>query len=44
MPLNHILHMFRAIWKHSIFDIWKPIEKIKLFNPPFSCNLSPKHV
>ena len=33
MPLNHISHMFRAIWKHYIFDIWNPIKKIKLFNP-----------
>ena len=44
MPLDHILQVFRAIWKYQNFDIWKPIEKIKLFNPPFTSNLSPKHV
>ena len=44
MPLDHISQVLRAMWKHYIFDIWKPIEKIKLFNPPFTRNLSPKHV
>ena len=44
MALNHISHVFRAIWKHYIFEIWKPIEKINLFNHSFTCILSPKHV
>ena len=44
MPFNYISHMFRAIWKHKIFEIWKPIENNKLFNARFTCNLSPKHV
>ena len=44
MPLNHISQVFRAIWKHQIFVIWKPMERIKLFNPPSTCNPSPKHV
>ena len=26
----------------KVFNIWKPIEKIKLFSNPFACNLSPK--
>ena len=30
--------------KAQIFEIRKPIEKIKLFNAPFTCNLSPKQV
>ena len=30
--------------KELDFNIETPIEKIKLFNPPFNCNLSPKHV
>ena len=42
MPLDHISHVFRAIWKNQIFNIWKPIKKIKLFNP-FTYRLSPKH-
>ena len=28
MPLDHISHVFRAIWKNYSFNIWKPIEKI----------------
>ena len=44
MTLNHILQVFWATWKHYIFDIWKPIEKIQLFNPPFFSNFSPKYV
>ena len=42
MPLDHISHAFRAIWKKEIFKIWKPIEKIKLFNPPFYLQLKSK--
>ena len=42
--MDHILHIFRAIWKYKIFNIWKPIEKNKLFSPSFACNFSPKHV
>ena len=44
MPLDHIPRVFRAIWKNKIFNIWKPIEKIKLFNPPFTDSLSPKNI
>ena len=44
MPLDQNSHVFRAIWKNLIFNIWKSIEKIKLFNPPFTYNLSTKHV
>ena len=36
MPLNHILQVLKAIWK--------PIEKIQLFNPLFTSNFSPKYV
>ena len=42
--LDHISHVFKAIWKNYIFNIWQPIEKIELFSPPFTCNYSPKHV
>ena len=28
IPLDHIWHVFTAIWKNSIFNILKPIEKI----------------
>ena len=31
MPLDHISHVFRAIWKNYIFNILKPIEKIMYF-------------
>ena len=44
MPLDHNSHVFTAIWKNWDFNTGKPIEKIKLFNPPFTYNLSPKHV
>ena len=44
MPLEYISHAFWAIWKNYIFNIWKPIEKIKLLNPIFTYSLSPKHV
>ena len=44
MPLDHISHVFTAIWKNYIFNIRKQIEKIKLFNPLFTYNLSPKQV
>ena len=44
MPLEHIPHAFWAIWKNYIFNIWKPIETIKLLNLTFTYNLSPKHV
>ena len=27
VPLAHIWHVFRAIWKNYHFTIWKPIEK-----------------
>ena len=39
MSLNHISHVLRAIWKNWIFNIWKQLKKIKLFNPPFTYNL-----
>ena len=35
-------HMFKTILKYYIFNILKPIEKIKLFNSPFTYNVSPK--
>ena len=44
MPLGHISHEFRAICKNRIFGIWKQIDSMKLFNPPFTYDLSPKHV
>ena len=44
MPFDHYSYMLRAIWKKQIFNIWKPIEKTKLFNPPSTYNLSPKQV
>ena len=46
MQLHNILHVFKAICKKKnlILNIWKQIEKIKLFNPLFSCDLSPNHV
>ena len=44
MPLDHISHKFRAIFKNKIFNVKANIETIKLFNPPFSCDLSTKHV
>ena len=44
IPLNHISYEFRAISKYKIFNIRKPIEKIRFFSSPFGCNLSPKHV
>ena len=28
IPLDRILHVFTAIWKNYILNIWKPIEKI----------------
>ena len=27
-PVAHILHVFTAVWKNYIINIWKPIEKI----------------
>ena len=27
MPLDHVSHVFRAIWKNNIFNLCKPIEK-----------------
>ena len=44
MPLDHNSHVYKAIWKKEIVNIWKPIEKIKLFNPPFTFNLGQKTV
>ena len=41
------LHFSRIQIHLKVLDFsyyWKPIQKIKLFNPPFACNLSPKHV
>ena len=43
MPLDHNLHVFTTILKNWIFSVWKPIEKIKLFNLSFTYNLSLKH-
>ena len=43
MPLDYILQVFRAIWKNSIFNIWKSIEKLKLYNHSFAYNSNPKH-
>ena len=43
MLLDHISHVLTAILENKIFNIWKPIKKIKLFKP-FTCNLSPKHI
>ena len=40
MPLDHVLHVFRAISKNSIINMSKPVKKIKLFNPPFTHNLN----
>ena len=44
MPLDHISYMFRlqSNLNKTGFLIWKPIEKIKLLNPPLTCDLSPK--
>ena len=28
IPSDHISHVFTAIWKNLIFNIWKPIKKI----------------
>ena len=28
IPLDHIPHVFIAIWKNQTFNIWNPIEKI----------------
>ena len=43
--LDEILHVFRAIWKNTIFKIWKPVEKIKLSlsSLSFTFRSSPKH-
>ena len=40
------IHFTRVLsyMKELHFNIWKPIEKIKLLNPTFTYNLSPKHV
>ena len=43
MPLDHILHVFRAFEKPD-FEYLNAIQKIELFNPPFTCYLSQKHV
>ena len=42
MPLDHNSQVIRAIWKNKIFNIWKPIEKNELINPPFIYNFSEK--
>ena len=36
--------MFQSYLKELDFNVWKPIKKIKLFDPPFTCNISPNHV
>ena len=28
IPLDHISHVFTAVWNSLIFNIWKPIEQI----------------
>ena len=44
MPLDHISHAFKAIWKNKIFNIWKQVEKINLFDPSFTYNLILKDI
>ena len=44
MPLDHTLHMFRAFERTKVFNIGTPSEKLESFNPPFTYNLSQKHV
>ena len=43
MPLEYIPHVFRVISKKKILAFESQIEKIELFNPPFTYNLSSKH-
>ena len=46
IPLDHILHLFRA----TVFEITRfftfesQLKKLSYSSPPFACNLSPKHV
>ena len=42
--VGNILHVFSAIENNQIFQIWKPIEKIKLVSLPFTYRSNPKHV
>ena len=44
IPLDHILHVSEPIESTGFLIFESQLKKIKLFSPPFACDLIPKHV